>query len=42
MVIPVGEHEQFLTLVIREGDQFIRHQVEPVRFVPLLSGVMNS
>ena len=42
MVIPVGEHEQYLTLVIREGAQFIRHQVEPVRFVPLLSGVMNS
>lgn len=42
LVIPVGEHEQYLTLVIREGDQFVRHQVEPVRFVPLLSGVMNS
>lgn len=42
MVIPVGTREQFLTLVIREGDQFIRHQVEPVRFVPLLSGAIHS
>lgn len=42
MVIPVGAREQFLTLVIREGDQFIRHQVEPVRFVPLLSGAIHS
>ena len=42
MVIPVGEHEQFLTLVTREGDQFVRQQVEPVRFVPLLSGAVHS
>ncbi|EZQ19269.1 protein-L-isoaspartate(D-aspartate) O-methyltransferase [Pseudomonas sp. G11-1] len=41
MVIPVGEHEQFLTLVTREGDQFIRRQVEPVRFVPLLAGAIS-
>ena len=42
MVIPVGEQEQFLTLVIRDGDQFIRQQVEPVRFVPLLSVAIHS
>ncbi|MEH6389395.1 MAG: protein-L-isoaspartate(D-aspartate) O-methyltransferase [Pseudomonas profundi] len=42
MVIPVGEKEQHLTLVIREGEQFIRHQVEPVRFVPLLAGAITS
>lgn len=42
MVIPVGEQEQFLTLVIRDGNQFIRQQVEPVRFVPLLSGAIHS
>lgn len=41
MVIPVGEQEQHLTLVIREGEQFIRHQVEPVRFVPLLAGAVS-
>lgn len=42
MVIPVGQHEQFLTLVIREGDEFIRQQVEPVNFVPLLAGAIRS
>ena len=42
MVIPVGEHEQYLTLVTREGEHFIRQQVEPVRFVPLLSGAIHS
>lgn len=41
MVIPVGEQEQFLTLVTRDGDQFIHQQVEPVRFVPLLAGVIR-
>tara|TARA_R110000782_G_scaffold151871_1_gene244554 strand:+ start:257 stop:931 length:675 start_codon:yes stop_codon:yes gene_type:complete len=42
MVIPVGQHEQYLTLVIREGDEFIRQQVEPVNFVPLLAGAIRS
>ncbi|MEH6500983.1 MAG: protein-L-isoaspartate(D-aspartate) O-methyltransferase [Pseudoalteromonas distincta] len=42
MVIPVGEKEQFLTLVIREGENFIYQQVEPVRFVPLLAGAIRS
>nr|WP_084672046.1 protein-L-isoaspartate(D-aspartate) O-methyltransferase [Halopseudomonas pelagia] len=42
LVIPVGEQEQFLTLVVREGDNFIHQQVEPVRFVPLLAGAIRS
>jgi protein-L-isoaspartate(D-aspartate) O-methyltransferase len=42
MVIPVGQHEQYLTLVIREGEEFIRQQVEPVNFVPLLAGAIRS
>lgn len=42
MVIPVGDKEQYLTLVIREGDNFIHQQVEPVRFVPLLAGAIRS
>lgn len=42
LVIPVGEQEQVLTLVVREGDQFIHQQVEPVRFVPLLAGAIRS
>lgn len=41
LVIPVGAHEQTLTVVIREGDSdnFITRKLEPVRFVPLLSGI---
>ncbi|MFN3580996.1 MAG: protein-L-isoaspartate(D-aspartate) O-methyltransferase [Pseudomonas sp.] len=42
LVIPVGEREQFLTLVVRDGDHFIHQQVEPVRFVPLLAGAIRS
>jgi len=41
LVIPVGADEQQLTLVIREGDSdnFKTQTLEPVKFVPLLSGV---
>lgn len=42
LVIPVGEHQQVLTLVRRQGDQFIHEAVEPVRFVPLLAGAIHS
>lgn len=40
LVIPVGGERQSLYLVIRDGDtdQFITQELEPVRFVPLLSG----
>ncbi len=41
LVIPVGADQQVLTLIIREGDSenFITHKIEPVKFVPLLSGI---
>ena len=41
LVSPVGGDEQQLTLVLREGesDTFKTHVLEPVKFVPLLSGV---
>lgn len=42
MVIPVGEKEQHLTLVVRQGEEFIHQQIEPVRFVPLLAGAIRS
>ncbi|SFM61400.1 protein-L-isoaspartate(D-aspartate) O-methyltransferase [Halopseudomonas yangmingensis] len=42
LVIPVGEREQYLTLVVREGDNFIHQRIEPVRFVPLLAGAIHS
>ncbi len=40
MVIPIGLMQQSLTVVTRKGeDEFDLREVEPVRFVPLLSGV---
>jgi len=42
LVIPVGQHQQHLMLVVRQGDEFIHQQVEPVRFVPLLAGAIHS
>jgi len=41
LVIPVGDNEQVLTLVIRKGDsdEFHQQTIEPVKFVPLLQGV---
>ncbi|MDO3384478.1 protein-L-isoaspartate(D-aspartate) O-methyltransferase [Gilvimarinus sp. SDUM040013] len=40
MVIPAGGEQQSLYLVVRDGDSdtFITQELEPVRFVPLLSG----
>ncbi|UTF61933.1 protein-L-isoaspartate(D-aspartate) O-methyltransferase [Gilvimarinus sp. DA14] len=40
LVIPVGGQAQSLHLVIRDGDseKFITQELEPVKFVPLLSG----
>ncbi len=41
LVIPVGADEQHLNLIMRDGDsdKFVTQVLEPVRFVPLLSGV---
>lgn len=41
LIIPVGDKQQFLTLVIRDAEtnELITQKLEPVRFVPLLSGV---
>lgn len=41
LVIPVGAYTQYLTLVVREGDSdnFRTEKLEPVKFVPLLSGI---
>ncbi len=42
LIIPVGDDtSQTLTLVVRDGDSedFITKKIEPVKFVPLLSGV---
>lgn len=41
MVAPIGEESQMLTLVIRRGDDYEITEMEPVRFVPLLGGVVR-
>lgn len=41
LIIPVGEQQQVLLMITRQGDEYIRQQVETVRFVPLLSGELS-
>lgn len=41
MIIPVGESSQMLTRVVRKGRDFETTALEPVRFVPLLEGVVR-
>lgn len=41
MVAPVGEERQVLVKVTRDGDRFHTEEMEPVRFVPLLGGVIR-
>lgn len=41
MVIPVGGEEQTLLLITRRGNHFSRKKLEPVKFVPFLSGVQK-
>lgn len=41
LIMPVGQHQQKLVLVIREGDNFQRHELEAVKFVPFLAGVQR-
>ena len=38
LVIPVGEEEQQLLCICRQGDEWITQNVETVRFVPLVAG----
>jgi protein-L-isoaspartate(D-aspartate) O-methyltransferase len=37
LIVPVGTDRQHLVLVRRRGDELVRHRLDPVRFVPLLS-----
>lgn len=41
LIAPVGEHEQVLVEIVRRGDNFERRELEPVKFVPLLGGVVR-
>jgi protein-L-isoaspartate(D-aspartate) O-methyltransferase len=38
LVAPVGERDQYLTLIVRHGERLDRARLEPVRFVPLVRG----
>ncbi|MCL9773432.1 protein-L-isoaspartate(D-aspartate) O-methyltransferase [Vibrio methylphosphonaticus] len=38
LVIPVGENDQQLLKITRNGDDFITEMIELVRFVPLIAG----
>lgn len=41
MVAPIGEGTQMLTRIVRTGDDYDISEIEPVRFVPLLGGVVR-
>ncbi|WP_336368512.1 protein-L-isoaspartate(D-aspartate) O-methyltransferase [Marinobacter sp. C2H3] len=41
LIAPVGDEHQVLVEVTRHGDAFERRELEPVRFVPLLGGVVR-
>ncbi|WGV99923.1 protein-L-isoaspartate(D-aspartate) O-methyltransferase [Vibrio sp. YMD68] len=38
MIIPVGEEEQQLIKITRQGDEYLYENIEMVRFVPLVAG----
>ncbi|HLV77648.1 MAG TPA: protein-L-isoaspartate(D-aspartate) O-methyltransferase [Marinobacter sp.] len=41
LIAPVGEETQVLVEIVRQGENFERRELEPVRFVPLLGGVVR-
>lgn len=41
MIIPIGVETQTLTLFVKKGEQYIRHALAPVRFVPLVAGEVS-
>ncbi|PTY37162.1 protein-L-isoaspartate O-methyltransferase [Saccharospirillum sp. MSK14-1] len=42
LILPLGSDVQYLTVIEREGDDIHTHQIEPVRFVPMLNGVQRD
>ena len=38
MILPLGINEQYLWLIERHAEGFVETKLEPVRFVPLVSG----
>ncbi len=41
LIAPVGEHDKVLVEIVRKGDNCERRELEPVKFVPLLGGVVR-
>lgn len=41
MILPLGDQIQHLTILTRKGNQFEQQTLEPVTFVPVLSGVIR-
>lgn len=41
MVVPLGDVQQYLTVITRRGDQYHREVIEPVMFVPFLPGIVR-
>ncbi|AKO52150.1 protein-L-isoaspartate O-methyltransferase [Marinobacter psychrophilus] len=41
LISPVGAERQILVQIVRRGDRFERTELEAVKFVPLLSGVVR-
>ncbi|WP_428982331.1 protein-L-isoaspartate(D-aspartate) O-methyltransferase [Parathalassolituus penaei] len=41
MVLPLGGETQKLTLVVRQGDEFVTETLEDALFVPFLSGIQH-
>lgn len=41
MIVPLGDQQQRLTIVTRRGDNYDEEIIEPVMFVPFLSGVVR-
>jgi protein-L-isoaspartate(D-aspartate) O-methyltransferase len=42
LIMPIGEEEQFLTVIDKHGDELDIQKIEPVVFVPMLEGVKKG
>lgn len=42
LIMPIGEDVQHLTVIDKQGDDYDIQQIEPVVFVPMLSGVKTQ
>ncbi|MDN3650332.1 protein-L-isoaspartate(D-aspartate) O-methyltransferase [Reinekea marina] len=42
LIMPIGEEEQYLTVIDKHGDELDIQKIEPVVFVPMLQGVKRE